>query len=50
MNWEALHELLDYYEKNIDFLTYSDLVELDDKVTDIQDDVRKKLDAFEGER
>ncbi|MNN99885.1 hypothetical protein D3C81_2196400 [compost metagenome] len=47
MNWDALYELLYYYQNDIDFLTYSDLLELNDKVTDIQDNIQKRLDSFE---
>lgn len=49
INWGALYELLDYYQNDPDFLLYSDLIELNDKLADLQDDVRKRLDNFDIE-
>ena len=47
INWDALYELLYYYKNDPKFLSYSDLIELDDKLTDMQDDVRKRIDSFD---
>lgn len=46
MNWDSFYELLKDYRDDVRILTFSELLELKDKLRDVSDDVQSLIDNF----